>query len=163
MADFGIYWKNFARESASGDWPCTRWFTNSERLVRQLAPGDRLWLIATGRACGMAESQMGYLVELFVVRRVEANPGSNPDYPRADVAYAISGDDTSCLRVDPPLLVDPLIRGEESGPGVSIGMVRQGPWRLKVEMAAQLLEHVQRERPALLAALTPRSNEGASR
>jgi hypothetical protein len=152
MADFGIYWKNFARERRQGDWPCTRWFTNSDPLGRA-APGDRLWLITSGERCGMAEGSLGYLVEVLVVRSVANNTESDSDYPPADYAFAVHGDPARCLVVDPPLLIDRLIRRASSNPELPIGTVHQGPWRLKGEVVATLLDQLQQERPNLYQTL----------
>ena len=146
MADFGIYWKNFARERQQGDWPCTRWFTNSARLGRHLSPEDRLWLFTSGDACAMPESKLGYLVEIFIVQEVGKNPGTNAAYPPADFKYAIQGDPARCVAVGPPLLVDRLIREDESEARLSIGTARQGPWRLKEGMAATLEDRLRLER-----------------
>ncbi len=138
MADFGIYWKNFAKEGEQGDWPCLGWFTNSERLARQIQAGDRLWLFTTGDACDMPESKMGYLVQLFVVESVAGNPGSNHEYPPTDFAFFIRGSKAGCIKVDPPLLVDTIIREPGTNTDLSIGKVRQSPWKMKEEMASAL-------------------------
>jgi hypothetical protein len=148
MPDFGIYWKNFAKESKQGDWPCSHWFTNSERL-RKAVSGDHFWLFTSGDTCDMTESKMGYLVEIFTVQDTISNSGNNSDYPSQDFGYVVNGDCTRCLEVEPPLLVDPIIREKETGPEIPIGRVRQGPWKMKEEMASNLKDFIRNERAGI--------------
>jgi hypothetical protein len=138
MADFGIYWKNFAKDRRHHPGPLLRWFTNSQRLVRHLTPGDRLWLFTTGHACDMAESRLGYLVEVFTVHCVRANDGLDTEYPRHDFGLVIVADASRSLVVDPPLLVDDLLRPAGRPADISIGTVRQSPWKLPAEAATKL-------------------------
>src|SRR5262249_23626302 len=109
MSDFGIYWKNYAKETSEEDWRLSRWVTNSERLGRCSA-GDRLWFFTSGNKCGMAESQAGFLVALLTVSTVQDNRENDPDYPACDFHYVIRGEESRCFPVKPPLSVDNILR-----------------------------------------------------
>ncbi|MBY0524186.1 MAG: hypothetical protein K2R98_12350 [Gemmataceae bacterium] len=150
MADFAIYWKNFARESKAADWPCTRWFTNADRLGKR-AVGDRLWLFTAGDKCDMAEAKAGYLVEVFRVKCVQENQVIDPDYPSHEFRYVIQGDETRCVKIDPPLLVDDIIRAEGQDPAVAIGTFLQSPRKLDDDNRNRLLDRLRAQRPELLA------------
>jgi len=130
MANLAVYWRNFDKESSRGDWPCTRWFSNRERLVSKLANGDRLWLFTSGDKAGRSEINSGYLVEVFVVDRVSENAEGASNYAPEEFGYVIHGDALRCEKVDPPLLIDEIIRPAGHEVSEPIGRLRQGPWRL---------------------------------
>jgi hypothetical protein len=146
--DVVVYWRNFPKERKT-NYPCLEWFTNSERLVRYLHSGDRLWMIASGASCGLKESKLGYLVELFYVRAAGPNPGTNPAYLPGDFLFSIRSDATSCVAIDPPLLVDQFLRGETTSKDLAIGTVRQGASRLRKQAASALRAHLLAQRPDL--------------
>jgi hypothetical protein len=146
MANFGVYWKNFTKDRNRQDWPCERWFTNSERLLRRLAAGDRLWLVASGESCQIAGSKQGYLVEVLVVHKVVSNRDGDPEYPVQDFAFTIVGEPGRCPAIDPPLLVDELMRPEGQDAGIPIGTLRQAPWKLPDAVVAQLEERLRSEK-----------------
>jgi hypothetical protein len=148
MADYGVYWKNFARERKRQVGACTRWFTNSH-LGRRAAPGDRLWLIANGNVCGLPGAQMGYLVQVLTVRTVERNDGRDAGYPSGDFATIIEGEPARCVPIEPPILIDHLVREEGQAPEMPFGTLHQNPWKLKDNVAARLIDHLRQERRLL--------------
>ena len=148
MADYGIYWKNFARESNQGDWPCTRWWTNSDRLGR-CANGGRLWLFTSGVKCGMADEKAAYLVELFTVDEVETDRGGDSGYPAEEFRFLIRGREARCVAVHPPLSVDDVLRPPEYPVTLPVGTILQSPRKLREDVLLRLVERPRSERPDL--------------
>ncbi len=143
MPDFGFYWKNFAKDS---DWPCARYFSGAERVVGKISRQDHVWLFASGDTCGMSEGNSGYLVQVFVVGSVGPNPGDNPEYRVETFPQSIDADPNRCVAVDPPLLVDEIVRGTQGDRHLHIGRVRQKPWRLSEDMVGKLRQLLNNER-----------------
>lgn len=152
MADFGHFWKNFPREREQG-WPTPVWFTGNESFVRQLAPGDRLWLFTSGRHCGLQAESSGYLVQIMPIHGIETNTEDSPDYDPDLFRYVICGADEGCIRVDPPLLIDSIIYPGRMDPSQAIGSALSWPCPLSRTMLLGLLECLRRERPDLAARL----------
>jgi hypothetical protein len=145
MTDWGIYWKFFVEDEGA----CTGWNTNSQRLKDIVSLGDWIWLFACGRSCARLcgeeyEPQLGYLAEIFVVKRI----GNAPDGNRK---FRIDADEERCFLIEPPLLVDELIRPRGRARSDPIGELRQTPWNLK-EIVEQLKSSLRQERPALYEA-----------
>jgi hypothetical protein len=142
MADFAIYWKNLAKDCErygyGPDKPLFDWRTNSERLFRQLGRGGRLWFIASGTTCGAAESTSAYLVNAYRVDRVETNTGDDPIYPPDEFRYTVWADRATCRWMDPPLLIDALLRPAGRKADRHIGNSLQAPRRLGDEALANL-------------------------
>jgi hypothetical protein len=51
MADFAIYWRDYAIESGADGQPVPGWNTTRDWLLDRIKPGDRVWLFAGGDAC----------------------------------------------------------------------------------------------------------------
>lgn len=144
MNDYGIYWKNFAKESRQEDWPCTFWMTNSDRLAH-CEGGDRLWLFTSGAKCDQISEKAGYLVEILTVESVSDNRGGDSEYPPDDFRFKILGDKARCLAISPPLFVDDLLREEGQDSQRGIGTFLQSPRRLRPEILTALIERLRAE------------------
>ena len=68
MVIYTVYWKNFVRDRAVGQWPVSRWFAN-HRALAQVNPGDLLVMFVGGEACGDADRKAGFVVQLLQVDR----------------------------------------------------------------------------------------------
>lgn len=151
MADFAIYWKNYVKDCKNSDNSMlTEWFTNADRVIKTIQPNDRIWFFTSGDACGMSDTRKAYLVEVFIVLGTGPNPGQDGDYPPGDFHYAIQGDPNRCLVVNPPLLIDNLIRPGGDNDESHIGQVRQSPVKLKSDVAFQLETFLRNNRPELV-------------
>lgn len=105
----------------------------------------------------MAESKLGYLVEVFVVQASCENDVANSDYPPTEFPYVIKGNDALCIPVS-PVLVDEIIRDQETDADISIGQVRQSPWKLNEGVVMKLLEILSKERSDVYQKTTARND-----
>ncbi len=142
MADFRVFWRDFVRETRLGIWPCLGWRTNAERLGSS-SPGDRVWIFTDGARCQMENDNAGYLVEILTVARV-VDEGSDEGR-----RYLVEGKPKRCLMVDPPLLVDEIVRPPERDRSVPIGTFLQGARCLSEDKLDQLMRLIRHERPGL--------------
>jgi hypothetical protein len=158
MADFCIYWRNFAKDCDAYGFgrskPLFDWRTSSTSLYDAVRSGDWLWFFACGEACGAPERTAGYLVELFSVREREPNRGDDTPYNPEDFRYTIWADKALCFWVEPPLLVDAIIRPGGQPTSRHIGNLLQGPRRLKEEMVVRLEKVLRHERSTLFSRLS---------
>ena len=137
MADILIYWRNYrhdmsARLAGRSD---LAWHSKA-RLFAELAAGDRLWLVTSGRALSgppREAPQAGFLVGVWQVREVMANPGDDPAYPAEDFSYRIISEPSASMLFDEPVLVDHIVRPEGRDRAKAIGSFLQGPRKLKDE------------------------------
>ena len=65
MTDVLIYWKNYRSDSARGE--SLRWHSN-HRVFADLVPGDRLWVVTSGKALEREDKSGGYLGEVLAGR-----------------------------------------------------------------------------------------------
>jgi hypothetical protein len=137
MSAYAVYWKNFAKDRAAGNWPCPRWYSNFA-ILRDLEAGDLLFLFASGKACQKPEQHAGYLVQLFEVESVGRNPGDNASYPADEFEYVISASAQGAA-LTPRLLVDSIVRLPEHLPEMPIGQIRQQPHRLTDDEEGHLI------------------------
>lgn len=114
-----------------------RWHS-SHRVLGDLVPGDRLWVITSGKALGRPDPSAGYLVGVWTVSSVVQNPGDDPDYPAPKYQHRLIINETEAIHLDEPILVDHLIRGEGYDSKISIGRFLRGPRRLTDEKVRQL-------------------------
>jgi hypothetical protein len=135
VTDVLIYWRdyrqNWVRQFA-GDHALV-WHSNA-RLFEDLTAGDRLWLVTCGKnLAGASEEapQAGFLVGVWQVQRVIANPGDDPTYPQGDYRYRVVADPSASLLFDEPVLVDHIVRPAGRDRAKAIGAYLQGPRRLK--------------------------------
>lgn len=132
-----VYWRdyrqNWVRQFA-GEY-ALYWHSNA-RLFEELTAGDRLWLVTCGKNLAEASveaPQAGFLVGVWQVQRVIANPGDDPAYPQVDYRYRVVADPSASLLFDDPVLVDHIVRPAGRDRAKAIGAYLQGPRRLKDE------------------------------
>ena len=147
MADYGVFWKEFVRESKDGRWPCAGWRTSAARLGNS-SRGDRLWMFTSGDRCGGGRDTSGYLVQVLVVWGIEH---VDPD---EGYLYLVIGAEDRCLAVKPPLLVDDLVRPSGRPPDAPIGTFLQGPRLLRGDLVDALEARLRAQRPEVWRHLT---------
>jgi hypothetical protein len=134
MADVLVYWRdykqNWIRQHA-GERPW-HWHSNS-KVLGELLPGDRLWLVTSGENVQAEAKQAGFLVSIWKVKEVLENPGDDPAYPKDDYRYRVVADNAESVRLDDPVTVDRILRPEGRDRGASIGRFVQGPRKLSNE------------------------------
>jgi len=134
MTDVLIYWRDYRQNwirQFTGEY-AYYWHSNA-RMLLDLHAGDRLWLVTSGVNLGEQAKQAGFLVGIWQVREVIANPGDDPAYPLAVYRYRIIADETASMMFDEPVLADHILRPARRDKTVSIGRFLQGPRKLKDE------------------------------
>ncbi len=126
MTDVLVYWRDY-RKNATG--PVAGWHSNSQ-LLAKLHPGDRLWLVTSGKSLGHEAEQAGFLVAVWQVQEVVENPGDDETYPREDYRYRIVPEHRGSILLDEPVPVDHILRPARGSKAISIGRYLQGPRRL---------------------------------
>lgn len=122
---------------AKTDLDCRRWHSN-HRLFAELLPGDRLWVVTSGKSLGRQDESAGYLIAMWPILQIVENPGDDPEFPARKFAHRIVVNQTEALRLDQPVCVDHIIRGEGYDQSVSVGRFLRGPRRLCDEKVRQL-------------------------
>jgi hypothetical protein len=135
MTDVLVYSRNGPPICKIGHTP--RWHS-SHRALGDLMPGDRLWVITSGKALGRADPSAGYLVGVWSVASVIENPGDDPDYPAQKYQHRLLINETEALHLDEPICVDHVIRGDGYDREIPIGRFLRGPRRLSDEKLRQL-------------------------
>jgi hypothetical protein len=146
MSDFAFYWKNFAREAKAGDWPVAAWYSNDDHVTKNMNPGDRVWLFTAGDACHLPEAKAAYLVEVFRVQKSIKNSDEDKAYPAREFHFMLVAKPDGVHKIDPPLLVDAIMRPEGHSPEEHIGQLLQKPRKLKEEVVAKLRDTLKAER-----------------
>ena len=135
MTDVLVYWKAYRPEKTRGE--CLRWHSN-HRVFGDLLPGDRLWVVTSGKSLGRDDASAGYLVAVWPVAKVMRNPGDDPDYQARKYQYRVLVNEVEAIHLDQPVCVDHIIRREEYDKDVSVGRFLRGPRRLSDEKVRQL-------------------------
>jgi hypothetical protein len=135
MTDVMIYWKDYQPEKARSE---TLWWHSNHRVFNDLLPGDRLWVVTSGKSLGREDESAGYLVAVWPVSKVMRNPGDDPDNPARKYQHRVLVNAVEAIHLDQPVLVDHVIRAEGSAKGVSVGRFLRGPRRLSDEKVRQL-------------------------
>jgi len=150
MPDLLIYWRDYRRNRAAADRGARgddrSWHTGS-RLATRLQPGDRLWLATAGAQLGLVPRTAGFLVEVWTVLDVVANPGDQPDYPAGRYARRIVARLDAALSPRAPAPVDDIIRPAGSSPAAPIGQLLQGPRTLTEAAIGRLQAATARSSP----------------
>lgn len=114
-----------------------RWHSN-HRIFGDLLPGDRLWVVTTGKCLGLEHATAGYLLAVWPVAEVAKNPGDDPQYPARKYAHWVLVNETEAIQLDEPVCVDHIIRGRGYDSSISVGRFLRGPRRLTNEKVQQL-------------------------
>jgi hypothetical protein len=130
MTDVLVYWRDFRKNTAQGD--ALRWHSNA-RICGELRPGDRLWLLTSGEALKHEAAQSGFLVAVWQVGQVQANPGDDPAYPAEDSQYRITASEADSITFEEPVPVDHILRPAGRDKAISIGRFLQSPRKLSDE------------------------------
>lgn len=135
MTDVLIYDKDYRLDAIEGDG--LRWHSN-HRLFADLVPGDRLWVVTSGKALNRSDANSGYLVAMWPVAQVVDNPGDEADHPADKYRYRVLVSEAEAIHLDEPVCVDHVIRGAGYDRTMSIGRFLRGPRRLSDEKIRQL-------------------------
>ena len=135
MTDVLVYWPDYRRDTVT-DEP-RRWHSN-HRVFADLLPGDRLWVVTSGKSLGLENASAGYLVAVWPVAQVVENPGDDPLYPARKYQHRVLVNETEAIPLDPPVDVDHIIRGEGYDQRIPIGRFLRGPRRLTDQRFRQL-------------------------
>jgi len=129
MADVLIYWRDCAKNwpSRSGYWH------SSAKCVAELQPGDRMWMVTSGKAVRQDPEHAAFLVAVRIVREVIDNPDDDPAYPAERYRKRVLADPSASVVLNDPVLVDHIVRPPGRDKEVSIGMFLRGPRRLSEE------------------------------
>jgi hypothetical protein len=133
--DVMVYWKDYQPEQAQRQ---SRHWHSNHRAFNDLLPGDRLWVVTSGKSLGRNDESAGYLVAVWPVAQVIRNPGDNPDYPARKYQHRVLVNEVEALHLDQPVCVDHIIRRAEYGKDVAVGRFLRGPRRLSDEKVHQL-------------------------
>jgi hypothetical protein len=114
-----------------------RWHSN-HRVFGDLLPGDRLWVITSGKRVGLENDSAGHLVAVWPVAQVVQNPDDDPLYPARKYQYRVLANETEALHLDEPVCVDHIIRGAGYDARIPVGRFLRGPRRLSDEKVRQL-------------------------
>ncbi len=126
MTDVLIYWRDY-RKNKAGDY--AGWHSKSG-VLGKLQPGDRMWLVTSGKAIEHAAEQAGFLVAVWQVSEAIENPGDDPAYPKDRYRYRIVPNVGESVTLNDPILVDQILRPARASKAVSIGRYLQGPRKL---------------------------------
>jgi len=135
MTNVLIYWRDY-RQNQAREFACKQqWYWHSNaRLLGELMPGDRLWMVTSGKYLGQEAEQAAFLVAVWQVKEVVANPDDDPAYPACDYRYRVVADESNSQSFgETPVLVDHIVRPPGRDKAVSIGRFLQGPRKLSDE------------------------------
>jgi hypothetical protein len=129
VTDVLIYWRDYRKNAERH---LGSWNTNA-RLLAGLQPGDRLWLVTSGKILRQDPEQARFLVAVWPVREVIPNPGDDAAYPMEAYRFRVEADAAQEVPIREPVPVDHILRPHDRDQGTSIGRVLQGPRKLKAE------------------------------
>jgi hypothetical protein len=135
MTDVLVYWPDYCRDAAKEE--PRRWHSN-HRVFADLLPGDRLWVITSGKSLGLGNESAGYVVAVWPVVQVVKNPGDDPRYPARKYQHRVLVNETEAIQLDQPVDVDHIIRGGGYDRGIPVGRFLRGPRRLTDAKVRQL-------------------------
>jgi len=130
MTDVLVYWRDYQKNRARGS--ALRWHSNA-RIFRELLPGDRLWLVTSGKALKEQAEQAGFLVAVWQIAEVQLNPNDDPTYPAEEYRFRVTASEVESITFEQPLLVDYIVRSPGQDKATSIGRFLQGPRKLTDE------------------------------
>ena len=128
MANVLIYWRDYAANWAyqfSGD--RAFFWHSSAKCIAELQPGDRMWMVTSGKGLREDAEQAAYLVGVWAVREVIDNPDDDPAYPTDDYRKRVVADPSGSVMLADPVQVDHILRPAGRDRAVSIGRFLQGP------------------------------------
>ena len=135
MTDVLVYWPDYRGEAATVE--ARRWHSN-HRVFSDLLPGDRLWVVTSGKSLGLDDESAGYVVAVWPVAQVVYNPGDDPQFPSRKYQHRVLVNETEAIHLDEPVDVDHIIRGDGYDRTIPVGRFLRGPRRLTDEKVRQL-------------------------
>ena len=130
MADVLVYWRDYAanRGEASSlpDDGVLVWHS-SAKCIAELQPGDRMWMVTSGKGLREDAEQAAFLVGVWAVREVIDNPDDDPVYPADDYRKRVVADPSGSVMLADPVPVDHILRPAGRDRAASIGRFLQGP------------------------------------
>jgi hypothetical protein len=135
MTDVLVFWRDMRKNTAQQDG--LRWHSNA-RIFGELMPSDRLWLVTSGEALKHEAAQAGFLVAVWQIAQVQANPDDDPAYPAENYQYRITASEADSITFEEPVAVDHILRPEGRDKASSIGRFLQGPRKLTDEKVRRL-------------------------
>jgi hypothetical protein len=136
MTDVLVYDKDYRYQRAKGG--VLKWHSN-HRVFADLTPGDRLWVVTSGKSLGLDDESAGYLVAMWPIQQIVENPGDINEFPTRKFGHRILVNQTEAISLDKPICVDHIIRGEGYDQSISVGRFLRGPRRLSDEKVRQLI------------------------
>jgi hypothetical protein len=128
MADVLIYWRDHAANWAYqfAEERAFHWHS-SAKCIAELQPGDRMWMVTSGRELRLEAEQAAFLVGVWAVREVIDNPDDDPAYPSDDYRKRVVADPSASVILTEPIAVDDILRPAGRDRAASIGRFLQGP------------------------------------
>ncbi len=128
MADLLVYWRDYAANWASQlmEKRAFRWHSRAG-CVADLLPGDRMWMVTSGKGLREDAEQAAFLVGVWAVREVIDNPDDDPAYPADDYRKRVVADPSGSVMLSDPVPVDHILRPAGRDRAASIGRFLQGP------------------------------------
>lgn len=140
MSDVLIYWRDYRQNRGrrlAGE-QAWHWHSNA-RVLGNLVPADRLWLVTSGKCLRQEAEQAGFLVAVWQVREVIDNPDDDPAYPADVYRYRVIADESNSQNFgETPILVDHILRPARASKSISIGRYLQGPRKLDAQTSRLL-------------------------
>ena len=133
--DFLVYWTNYDADAAARVHKAgsLRWHS-SARSIETTSPGDRLWIVTSGRRLSdhrKSTPQAAFLVGVWTVRQVVRNPGDDPAYSTRRARYRVIADASASITLHPPVFVDHVIRPRGADKAISIGKFLYGARKIE--------------------------------
>jgi hypothetical protein len=135
VTDVLVYSPNYREGTAKAR--ARQWHSN-HRVFGDLVPGDRLWVVTSGRSLGPENASAGYLVAVWPVAQVVSNPGDDPEYPARKYQHRVLVNEVEAIHLDQPVCVDHIVRGTGYDERIPVGRFLRGPRRLTDEKVRQL-------------------------
>lgn len=128
MADVLIYWRDYAANWAYqfAEERAFYWHS-SAKCVAELQPGDRMWMVTSGRELRQEAEQAAFLVGVWAVRDVIDNPDVDPAYAAESYRKRVVADPSASVMLADPIPVDHILRPAGRDRAASIGRFLQGP------------------------------------
>ena len=111
MSDVLIYWRDYAANWAfrfAGE--RAFYWHSSAKCVAELQPGDRMWMVTSGKGLGEDAEQAAFLVGVWAVREVIDNPNDDPAYPADGYRKRVIADPSASVMLADPGPVDHILR-----------------------------------------------------
>lgn len=128
MADVLIYWRDHAANWAHQLVEDRAFYWHSSaKCIAELQPGNRMWMVTSGKGLREDVEQAAFLVGVWAVREVIDNPDDDPAYPCEDYRKRVVADPSGSVMLTDPIAVDHILRPTGRDRAVSIGRFLQGP------------------------------------